>query len=92
MGRLTKRVAVTFEARQYALLEEIARREKKPVGVLIRDAVEKQYLQPTREEKMRALEWITSQNVDLPSWEVLKEEIAEDKIGRLDLSALDDID
>lgn len=90
MGRLTKRVEVTFEARQYALLAEIARREKKPVGVLIRDAVEKQYLQSTREEKMRALEHLLNLRLDFGSWEEVKEEIIQARSEVIEKDIRDD--
>ena len=76
---LKKRVEVLFDPKQYALLQEIARCQATPVGALIRNAVERTYLQPTREEKLAAVQRIVSQNIDWGSWETVKEEIIRGK-------------
>ncbi len=49
-----KRVEVLFEPQQYKRLEEIAHREGKAVGALIREAVEKYVVAPSEEVRERA--------------------------------------
>ena len=49
-----KRVEVLFEPQQYKRLEEVAQREGKAVGALIREAVEKYVVAPSEEERERA--------------------------------------
>lgn len=72
---LRKRVEVLFEPAQYRRLEEIARAQGRSVGALIREAVARYCLEPTQEEKRKALEWILSDEDDLGPWEELKEAI-----------------
>ena len=81
---LSKRVEVLFDPKQYASLEEEARRREKSVGALVREAVDRQFLQPTRRQKLAALRRLTSQQMDWPPWEELKEEIIKSKVSGLD--------
>jgi hypothetical protein len=81
---LSKRVEVLFDPKQYAELERVAHQNGKSVGGLIRDAVERLYLQPSREERLKAVERLVSQNFDFGSWEEVKEEIIRSKIPRLE--------
>ncbi len=81
---LTKRVELLLEPRQYALLEEVARVRKESVGALIRRALEREYLEPTREEKRAAVEWLISQEMDVGSWEEIKEEIAREVVREVE--------
>ena len=82
---LSKRVEVLFEPKQYASLEEEARRRGKSVGSLVRDAVERLYLAPSRQERLDAVKWLTSQNLDLPPWEKAKEIIIREQVRGLDI-------
>jgi hypothetical protein len=81
---LSKRVEVLFDPKQYAELERVAHQNAKSVGGLIREAVERLYLQPSREERLQAVKWLTSQNIDFPPWEEVKEIIIREKIRGLD--------
>jgi hypothetical protein len=83
---LSKRVEVLFDPKQYASLEEEARRREKSVGALVREAVETQFLQPTRRQKLAAVRRLTSQQIDWPPWEELKEQIIKAKVSGLDAS------
>jgi len=83
---LSKRVEVLFDPKQYTELEQVAQRDGKSVGGLIREAVEKQLLQPTRQQKLAAVKRLTSQQMDWPPWEQLKEEIIRSKVSGLDAS------
>jgi len=73
---LKKRVEVLFEPSEYHRLEEMAQAERRSVGSLVREAVERYVLRPAREERHEALEWILSGEDDLGSWEELKEAIS----------------
>jgi hypothetical protein len=81
---LSKRVEILFDPKQYAELECEARRRDKSVGSLVREAVERLYLQPSREERLQAVERLVSQNFDFGSWEEVKEEIIRGKIPRIE--------
>ena len=49
---LKKRVEILFEQERYSYLEEIARRRKTSVGRLIREAVDKTYLETDVEKRL----------------------------------------
>ncbi len=72
---LKKRVEVLFEPSEYRRLEEVARAEKRSVGSVVREAVEKYVLEPSQEEKRKALEWIIAQRGPVGSPEEIKETI-----------------
>lgn len=76
-----KRVEVLFEPRDYQRLEEIARRERKSVGSLVREAVAKYVTRPSNEEREVAWERLLSMNtgIDWGSPEELREEYARTK-------------
>jgi len=70
---LSKRVEVLFDPRQYAGLEQEARRRGESIGSLVRAAVERQYLLPSREERRAALRELLSIKLDIGAWEEAKE-------------------
>lgn len=74
---LKKRVEVLFEQDKYSYLEHLAKREKTSVGKLIREAVEKVYLDADREKRREAVRRLTSANLDLGDWEDIKKEMEE---------------
>ena len=59
---LKKRVEVLFDEGEYARLEGIARSQKRSVGSVVREAVEKYVVQPDAEERRKAWEWLLSQS------------------------------
>lgn len=81
---LKKRVEVLFEPSEYRRLEELAQAKRRSVGSLLREAVERLYLQPSREERLRAVERLVSQNYEFGSWEEVKEEILRGKMPRIE--------
>lgn len=83
---LTKRVEVLFDPDQYARLEEVARTRGEPVAALIRRAVEREYVESSQEEKRKAVEVLLSEEIDVGSWEEVKEAIAQDIVKRLEAS------
>ncbi len=70
---LKKRVEVLFEPTQYERLAAEANRRHRSVGWMVREAVEEQYLAPTRQEKKEALERLLSVEIDFGTWEEAKE-------------------
>jgi hypothetical protein len=85
---LKKRVEVLFEPSEYRRLEEIAQAEKRSVGSVVREAVDKYVMQPTEEERRRAAEWIASQTFEDigGDWEQVKREITEERARQLEKS------
>ena len=81
---LRRRVEVLFEPSEYHRLEELAQSKRRSVGSLVREAVERLYLQPSREERLQAVERLVSQDFDFGSWEEVKEEIIRGKIPRIE--------
>ena len=81
---LSKRVEVLFDPKQYAALECEARRRGKPVAALVREAVERQYLQASREERKAALKDLLSIKLDIASWEEAKESILRSYLDRFE--------
>jgi hypothetical protein len=79
---LSKRVEVLFDPKQYAGLEQEARRRGESVGSLVREAVERQYLLPSREERRTALKDLLSIKLDIGSWEEAKELILRSYLDR----------
>jgi hypothetical protein len=79
---LSKRVEVLFDPKQYAGLEQEARRRGESVGSLVREAVERQYLLPSREERRTALKELLSIKLDISSWEEAKELILRSYLDR----------
>ena len=74
---LKKRVEILFEPLEYRRLEEIARTRKRSVGSVVREAVERYVLEPTQEEKRRALEWIRAQRGPVGSPDEIKKTIVD---------------
>lgn len=83
---LTKRVELLLDPAQYALLEEIARSRKESVGALIRRAVTREYLQPTREQKRAALGRLLAQEMDFGAWEEAKRNIGREVVREIEAS------
>lgn len=72
---LKKRVEVLFKPSEYRRLEEIAHVKNRSVGSLVREAVKKYILEPTLEDKRRALEWFAAQRGPAGSPEEIKRDI-----------------
>jgi hypothetical protein len=83
----TKRVEVLFEPKEYKTLEEAARVRGEPVGVVVREAVAKYVVGPREMERQKAIEWLTSQEMDFdPDWEKVKQEIIEARVKAIEKS------
>ncbi len=73
-----KRVEVLFEPSDYERLQEVAHREGKAVGAMIREAVAKYVTEPSDERRRQAFKRLLSMNsgIDWGSPEDMKEELA----------------
>ena len=72
---LRKRVEVLFDPEKYTYLEQVARREKTSVGNLIREAVEKVYVDTDQKKRWEAFKRLTSEKFDFGDWETIKEKM-----------------
>ena len=83
----SKRVEVLFDPKEYRTLEERARIEGRPVGAVIREAVEKYVIRPRDEARREAFEWLRSQTWDdVGDWEEEKEKIIRARIDAIEKS------
>jgi predicted DNA-binding ribbon-helix-helix protein len=77
MATLSRRVQVLLSATQYARLKEIARSRGKSVGALVRQAVQKQYLDTSQEERLAAVEEMSRLRLSVSDWEQMERESVE---------------
>jgi hypothetical protein len=77
MATLNKRVQVLLSPGQYARLKEIARSRGKSVGALVRQAVQKQYLDTSRDERLAAVEEMAGLRLPVGDWEQMEHESVE---------------
>ena len=82
MATYTERVQTVLTKEQYARLLALADQKQKPLSVLIREAVEEQYLVPVAQERANAL-WHDLLALDAPvaEWSQMEAEIEQ---GALD--------
>ena len=80
MGRparkYVKRVQIMLTEQQYELLQEYAQEINKPLGALIREAVEQSLIIDLEQRrKQKALEWMSAQELPVDDWEVMERQI-----------------
>jgi len=80
---LSKRVEVLFDPAEMEALRRQAKKAKKSVGALIREAAKEMYLTPTPKERKEALKRLFSPQraISFPSWRKIKKEL-EDSMRR----------
>lgn len=69
---LNKRAEILFSQEELAALRREAERRGVSLGELVRDAVRRTYLKPSVSRRRAAIKWITSQEVDVGTWEEAK--------------------
>jgi hypothetical protein len=70
---LNKRAEILFSQEELSALRLEAERRGVSMGALVREAVRKQYLQPSAERRRKALEfWTKGEPVDVGTWEEAK--------------------
>lgn len=76
MGQYTKRIQAVLTEEQYELLSELSDKTGKPVSQLVREAVERVYLEKASEERRQAaLDKLLSLNAPVADWEEMEDEI-----------------
>lgn len=76
MGIYTKRVQAVLTEEQFALLNELAAESGKTISMLIREAVEKIYLEEAVQERREdALKTLLSLEAPIADWEKMEDEI-----------------
>mgnify|MGYP001619642771 FL=1 len=80
---LSKRVEILLDPAEMESLRQQARKAKKSVGALIREAVKEKYLTPTSKERKEALKRLFSPQraISFPSWKKIKKDL-EDSMRR----------
>lgn len=76
MGTYVRRVQAVLTEEEYRDLCSLAEETRKPVSVLVREAVEQVYFQPAAlERRQRALESLFSLNAPVSDWPEIEQEI-----------------
>ena len=76
MAVYTRRVQAVLTEEQYQALSRLAEEMEKPLSVLIREAVEKVYLEQAEQERRRAaLQRLLSLEAPVADWDHMEEEI-----------------
>ena len=81
MRMFGERTQVLLSKRQLASVKQRARREKKSVGAVIRDAVDSYLATPTDDERLAALERLAAINAPVDDWPVMKNQILRGALG-----------
>lgn len=81
MRMFSERTQVLLSKRQLAELKRRAKREKKSVGAVIRDAVDSYTGSPTDDERQAALERLFAINAPVDDWPIMKQQIIKGAIG-----------
>ena len=78
MATLTKRVQVLLDPFQYQRLDEIARQRNRSVGALIREAIDRVYLQNGMAERLEAVRALAAMQLPVAGWEQMERESVEE--------------
>jgi predicted transcriptional regulator len=74
---LSARVQVLFDPAQVARLQAIAESQGRSVGALIREAVERTYLDRDRAERVAAVDQMARLSLPVADWEQMERESVE---------------
>ena len=77
MSQLTRRIEVLFPQDLAEHLRQIAEREGRSVGTLVRDAVAEKYAIPSQSEKLNAVENLYALQAPVGEWNEMEREIIE---------------
>ena len=74
---LSKRVEILLDPAEMEALRREAKKAKKSVGALIREAVKEKFLTPTSKDRKEALKRLLSPQraLSFPSWKKIKKEL-----------------
>ncbi|MBI2486436.1 MAG: ribbon-helix-helix protein, CopG family [Deltaproteobacteria bacterium] len=74
MSTLTRRVQLLLAPHQYKRLEALARARGTSIGALIREAIEKLYLQSDEKERLEAVRSLANLRLPVGEWEQMERE------------------
>lgn len=74
MAEFTERVQVLVAPEQLAGLQAIARRQRRSVGALIREAVDRAYFSSDTERRLEAVERLAAMRLPVADWEQMEHE------------------
>lgn len=80
MSELTKRMQLLLSPEQYRKVQLYAKRHKKSIGLVIREALEKYLLERPKSEKKKAVVRLLSKELPVADWEEMEKEIMEGAI------------
>ncbi|HSM56667.1 MAG TPA: ribbon-helix-helix domain-containing protein [Candidatus Sulfomarinibacteraceae bacterium] len=76
MATYTERVQTVLTPEQYERLSKLAEEQRKPLSVLIREAVERTYfLEMDRERRRQALDQLLALEAPVADWSQMEDEI-----------------
>ena len=78
MTTLTKRVQILLDPFQYRRLDEIARQCNRSMGALIREAIDRVYLQRNMDERLEAVWALAAMQLPVADWEQMERESVEE--------------
>ena len=78
MTALTKRVQILLDPFQYQRLDEIARQCNRSMGALIREAIDRVYLQRNMDERLEAVRALAAMQLPVADWEQMEWESVEE--------------
>ncbi len=81
MRMLSERTQVLLSKQQLASLKRLARRDKKSVGAVIREAVDAYVGGPSDDERRAALERLMAMELPVDDWPVMKAQIEKGMLG-----------
>jgi hypothetical protein len=77
MARYTKRIQAVLTGEQYEQIQRIARQRHKPISLLVREAVQREYLgTSTVEARRAALERLFALDAPVAEWDQMERSIA----------------
>ena len=77
MSKLTKRLQLLLTPEQYKMLQLYAKKHKKSIGSVIREALDKMISGRSKKEKKKAVERLLSRKLPVSDWEQMEKEILE---------------
>ncbi len=78
MAERMRRTQILFPETEYRRLRRVAQEQGRSIGSLVREAVERYYLEPSRARAIEAAKRIGEMNLPIPvqDWEEIEEELA----------------
>lgn len=76
MGQFTKRIQAVLTEEQYEMLSDLSDETGKPVSQLVREAVDRVYLQKASQERRQAaLDELLSLDAPVADWKEMEDEV-----------------